>query len=60
VKVLRDAFMKTMADRDFLEEFRRLRLDIAPLAGDQVQTIVERLYAAPTATVERANAAVKP
>jgi tripartite-type tricarboxylate transporter receptor subunit TctC len=60
VKILRDAFMKTMADADFLEEAKRLRLDIAPLRGDKVQTIVERLYAAPAAIVERAKAAVKP
>jgi hypothetical protein len=60
VKILRDAFMKTMADADFLEEAKRLRLDIAPLGGDKVQAIVERLYAAPGAIVERAKAAVKP
>lgn len=60
VKLLRDAFMKTMVDKDFLEDAKKQRLDIDPLDGAKVQAIVERLYAAPAEIVERANAAVKP
>jgi hypothetical protein len=60
VKILRDAFMKTMADKEFIEDAARLRLDIDPLSGDKVQAVVGRLYAAPAAIVERAKAALKP
>jgi tripartite-type tricarboxylate transporter receptor subunit TctC len=60
VSILRSAFMKTMTDSEFLEDAKRLRLDIDALAGDKVQAIVERLYASPVAIVERAKAAVKP
>jgi tripartite-type tricarboxylate transporter receptor subunit TctC len=60
VKILRDAFMKTVADPAFLEEAKKLRLDIDPLDGEKVQKMVETLYAAPAAIVEKAKAAVKP
>jgi tripartite-type tricarboxylate transporter receptor subunit TctC len=60
VKILRDAFVKTMADPAFLDEAKRLRLSIDPLDGEKVQKIVETLYAAPAGIVERAKAAVKP
>jgi tripartite-type tricarboxylate transporter receptor subunit TctC len=60
VRILRDAFMKTMADKEFLEDAKRLRLDIGPLDGEKVQALVEGLYAAPAAIVERAKAALKP
>jgi tripartite-type tricarboxylate transporter receptor subunit TctC len=60
VDLLRGAFMRTMADREFQEDAARLRLDIAPLGGDKVQALVAGLYAAPAAIVEKAKAAVKP
>lgn len=60
VKLLRDAFMKTMADPAFLDEARKLRLEIDPLDGEKVQKMVEALYASPADVVERAKAAVKP
>jgi tripartite-type tricarboxylate transporter receptor subunit TctC len=60
VNVLRAAFVRTMADAEFRADAERLRLDLAPLGGDKVQTIVERLYAAPVDIVEKAKAAVKP
>jgi tripartite-type tricarboxylate transporter receptor subunit TctC len=60
VQLLRDAFMKTMADPAFLEDAKKQRLDIDALDGEKVQKMVEALYAAPAAIVERAKAAVKP
>jgi tripartite-type tricarboxylate transporter receptor subunit TctC len=60
VKILREAFMKTMADKEFLDDAKRLRLDITPLDGAKVQQMVEGLYSAPAAVVDKAKAAVKP
>jgi tripartite-type tricarboxylate transporter receptor subunit TctC len=60
VKILRDAFMKTIADKAFLEDAKKLRLDIDPLDGEKVQKMVAGLYAAPADIVARAKAAVKP
>jgi len=37
---LESAFMKTMADKEFLGEAEKGKLEIAPLSGDQVQKLV--------------------
>jgi tripartite-type tricarboxylate transporter receptor subunit TctC len=60
VKTLRDAFDKTMADPDFLEDAKKQRLDIEPLGGAKVQELIEKVYATPANIVDRAKAAVKP
>jgi hypothetical protein len=48
-----------MRDRDFLADARRARLDVAACTGERVQQLVEQLYTAPKATVERAMDLVK-
>jgi tripartite-type tricarboxylate transporter receptor subunit TctC len=58
--ILRAAFTATMADKDFLADAERTRIDVVPTAGEKVQQLVEQLYAAPKATVERAKDLVKP
>jgi tripartite-type tricarboxylate transporter receptor subunit TctC len=60
VKIMRDAFDATMKDPAFLEDAKKTRLDIEPIAGTKIQAMIEGLYAAPTALIERAKAAVKP
>jgi tripartite-type tricarboxylate transporter receptor subunit TctC len=44
VKILRDAFMETHRDRDFLAEAARQNLDISPLSGEQVSAIIAEAY----------------
>ena len=58
--ILRAAFTATMADKDFLADAERTRIDVVPTTGEKVQQLVEQLYAAPKATVERAKDLVKP
>jgi tripartite-type tricarboxylate transporter receptor subunit TctC len=60
VKILREAFDKTMKDPAFLEDAQKQRLDIEPLGGAKVQELIEKVYATPARIVERAKAAVKP
>jgi len=60
LEVLRAAFDKTMADPQFLADAEKMRIDIAPLPGAKVQAVVEKLYAAPAAIVERARKAIRP
>jgi hypothetical protein len=50
----------TMRDKDFLADAQRARLDVVASTGERVQQLVEQLYAAPKATVERAKDLVKP
>jgi tripartite-type tricarboxylate transporter receptor subunit TctC len=60
IRILRDAFDKTMQDPAFLEDAKKQRLDIEPLGGAKVQELIEKVYATPANIVERAKAAVKP
>lgn len=60
VKILRSAFMKTMADKQFLEEAAKARLDIAPSTGEAVQELVTKIFATSPEVVERAKAIIKP
>ena len=60
LRILRAAFTATMQDKDFLADAEKTRIDVIPSSGEQVQKLVELLYAAPKATVERAKELVKP
>jgi tripartite-type tricarboxylate transporter receptor subunit TctC len=60
VNIMRNAFSKTMVDREFLAEAKKLRIDIEPLDGDKVQKLVEDLFKTPADVVERAKAALRP
>jgi tripartite-type tricarboxylate transporter receptor subunit TctC len=59
VEAYRKAFDATMKDPEFLAEAAKIKLNIDPLPGAEVQTIVEQIYATPPAQVERAKAALK-
>jgi hypothetical protein len=49
-----------MRDKHFLADAERARIDVVASTGERVQQLVEQLYAAPKATVERAKDLVKP
>jgi tripartite-type tricarboxylate transporter receptor subunit TctC len=57
---LRSAFDATMADRQFLDEAEKLRIEISPLPGDKVQELVQKLHGTPKDIVERARQAIRP
>lgn len=44
VKILRDAFMATMKDPEFLAETKKSELDLNPMSGDEVQSIVQGFF----------------
>jgi tripartite-type tricarboxylate transporter receptor subunit TctC len=60
LKILRTAFVAAMADKQFLAEAEKVRIDIAPLSGAKVQEAVANLYAAPKDIVELARRAINP
>jgi tripartite-type tricarboxylate transporter receptor subunit TctC len=60
VGVLRAAFEATMNDPDFLGDAQREALSINPLPGEEVQNLVQRMYAAPKEIVDRAKWAIRP
>jgi tripartite-type tricarboxylate transporter receptor subunit TctC len=44
LKILRTAFMNTLTDPEFVAEAKKTNLDINPLTGDEVRTIVDSLF----------------
>jgi tripartite-type tricarboxylate transporter receptor subunit TctC len=49
---LRKAFMATLADPELLAEAKRLRIEITPTSGDDVEKLIARLYATPKDVAE--------
>jgi tripartite-type tricarboxylate transporter receptor subunit TctC len=60
VKILRDAFNAVLNDKEFLADAEKLRIEIAPQIGEDVQRMVERAYSAPPNVVGRLKKIVEP
>ena len=45
VDVLRQSFIETLRDPATLADAQRVRLEIEPLAGDEVQILVAKMFA---------------
>jgi tripartite-type tricarboxylate transporter receptor subunit TctC len=56
--VLRTAARDTMKDADFLDEAKKLDIDIEPAGADETKAMVERLFATPPPAVARIEAAL--
>jgi hypothetical protein len=55
VAMLRRAFDRTVADRDFLVEAMRLNMDIKPLAGEELQRIATEVVHSSPESLARAK-----
>lgn len=53
VKILRDAFVKTMSDPAFLDEVKKKKLEADPSGGDDLEAIVKESMGQPREIVER-------
>ena len=53
VKMLRDAFTKTMKDPDFLAETKKKRLDMDPTTGEEVQALATEVTSQPKDVVDK-------
>src|SRR2546423_8958826 len=58
VQALRRAFDATMTDPGFLAEAAKLQLDVSPMTGEEVQTLVGELAKTPPEIVTRVRAAL--
>lgn len=58
VKALREAFNATMKDAKFRSEGKRLKLEIDPLTGEELQAMAIELVQAPKSVVDLTNAAL--
>jgi tripartite-type tricarboxylate transporter receptor subunit TctC len=59
---LRKGFMQALRDKALLAEAEKMKLDVEPTSGEEMQALVARLYATPQRVIERARTAlaVKP
>ena len=55
---LKEAFAKTMKDPDFLEEAKKLNLEINPIYADEMQKLINDVIATPPEVVKLAKAAI--
>ncbi len=53
VKILRDAYVKTLSDPDVLEETKKGRMDVDPATGEELETLVKEIFDSPPEVVER-------
>ena len=60
VAVLRKAMFETLRDADLIAEAKRLKLDLDPVSGEEVQATVAKIYNAPADLVARTKAAIVP
>jgi tripartite-type tricarboxylate transporter receptor subunit TctC len=58
VVALRKAFMAAVQDEELLAEAKKLRVEVRPLAGEDMQALVTRIYATPRAIVDRTREAL--
>jgi tripartite-type tricarboxylate transporter receptor subunit TctC len=59
VEALRQAFMDTMQDKEFLAEADKAQLEITPVPGAAVEKLVKELYATPPEVAQKAVDAIK-
>src|SRR5262249_54284116 len=53
VEALRAAYAATLADREFIEETRKLNMETRPQTGAQVDTLVKAVAATPQPVIEK-------
>ena len=53
VDIMRKAFAATMADKDFLAEAKKLKLDVEPVSGEKLEAIIRGLVETPRSVIDR-------
>jgi hypothetical protein len=53
VRMLREAFAKTMNDREFLAEAKRRNLEIKPTASPELEKLAKTIVVQPPEVIER-------
>jgi tripartite-type tricarboxylate transporter receptor subunit TctC len=58
LETLRAAFMRAMHDPEFLEDAKKVNIDIDPVSGAEVEGLLRQFADYPTATIRKARAAI--
>jgi tripartite-type tricarboxylate transporter receptor subunit TctC len=59
LKMLRDAFMATMKDPEFIADVKKQKLDLEPEDGAHLEALIRKIYATPKPVVEKVSALIK-
>jgi len=59
LKLLRDAFMATMNDPEFVAEAGQRKLVLEPESGDELEALIKKAYATPKPIIERIGKLIK-
>ena len=59
VQILRRAFMETWRDPNLLEDAAKMNIDVAPMSGEEIQSLVQKIYASPPALIQSVKEAIK-
>jgi tripartite-type tricarboxylate transporter receptor subunit TctC len=60
VKILREAFIKTMSDPDVIAEAKKGRMDIEVTSGEELEALVKEIFDSPPEVIERAKKMLAP
>ena len=53
VKILREAFMKTVNDPELLDDAKKKRLELDPVSGEELESLGKEIVAQPPDVIER-------
>ncbi|HXK26807.1 MAG TPA: tripartite tricarboxylate transporter substrate-binding protein [Candidatus Binatia bacterium] len=53
VKILRDAYLKTLNDSEALAEAKKSRMDVEPTSGEELESLVKEIFESPPEVLER-------
>jgi hypothetical protein len=59
LQILRRAFMDTWRDPDLVKDAATMNLAIGPAPGEEIQALLQKIYASPPALLESAKEAIK-
>jgi tripartite-type tricarboxylate transporter receptor subunit TctC len=59
LQILRRAFTETWRDPDLLKDAANMNLDVGPTSGEEVQSLLQTIYASPAALLQSAKEAIK-
>jgi tripartite-type tricarboxylate transporter receptor subunit TctC len=53
VKILRDAYVKTLNDPEVLAEAKKARMDVQPTSGEELESLAKEIFDSPPEVLER-------
>ena len=53
IRILRDAYAKSLKDADLMAEVSKSRLDMEPSSGEEIQTLYRELMEQPREVIDR-------